>query len=111
MPQVPLDYRRMTPEMRAYFGQFGRPGYETTAYGGGAPDADWITETLPNGWTHQTRAGTHAARERYGPGARAGNHQRPGRSGGDALSRLAASGDPALALRARQLELLHLAAR
>lgn len=94
MPQHPLDYRRMTPEMRAYFGQFGRPGYETTAYGGGAPDADWITETLPNGWIRQTRAGTHGARERHTAGAAAGG----------AAAR-------ALALRRRQLELLRLAAR
>jgi hypothetical protein len=81
-----------------------RPGYETTGHH--PPRYPYrhyaemrrpqvITERHADGWTTHTLVDAD---------------QLPARGGGDALSRLAASGDPALALRARRLQLLRLAA-
>jgi hypothetical protein len=66
MPQFALDYRRMTPEMRAYFSRFGTPGYETTARSGPAPAPDAAAlarreHRLRNGLSRATADGEHAA--------------------------------------------------
>jgi hypothetical protein len=75
-----LDYRRLTPAIRARLGQLAAPGYETTARDGApaVPDESML------------------ARREY--------RQRHG------LTQPAADGGQALALRRRQLELLRLAA-
>jgi hypothetical protein len=83
------------------------PGYETLDRAGPSPypyrhyadmrRPQYITTQLANGWHRQTLVDAD---------------QLPARSGGDMESQLhmlANSGNPALALRARQLELLRLA--
>jgi hypothetical protein len=87
-----------------------RPGYETADYHGGQPHPGWITETLANGHTLMTMAGTAAARERYG--ARGLGRQRVTQEGRTSagLQRALNSSDPAVALRARKLQMLMLAA-